>query len=36
LFERLASEVDGDRALSFDLAAAMVTKTQTDAQEHFW
>jgi hypothetical protein len=32
LFERLALEVDGDRALSYDLAAAMATKTQSDAR----
>jgi hypothetical protein len=32
LFQRLAAEVDGDRALLYDLAAAMATKTQTDAR----
>jgi hypothetical protein len=32
LFQQLAAEVDGDRALSFDLAAAMATKTQSDAR----
>jgi hypothetical protein len=31
-FKQLAAEVDGDRALSFDLATAMMTKTQTDAR----
>jgi hypothetical protein len=32
LFERLAFKVDGDRALSYNLAAAMATKTQSDAR----
>jgi hypothetical protein len=32
LFQRLAAEIDGDRTLSFNLAAAMATKTQMDTR----